>query len=141
MRFILIYSVLNTISEYTYFYISKNITSYNLFCFENRRKPSVYLLRKMLENLSLISCIMLRKLRLRWKKRFSCDKTWCSSDLAQLVSYPYSRGRSTRYSDRLDIFLSPFLDVTRMSMSTVSFLGQLDSGILCLQNAFPWPMI
>ena len=30
------------------------------------------------------------------------------------------------------IFLSPFLDVTRMSMSTVSFLAQQDSGILCL---------
>ena len=30
------------------------------------------------------------------------------------------------------IFLSPFLDVTRMSMSTVSFLVQLESGILCL---------
>ena len=30
------------------------------------------------------------------------------------------------------IFLSPFLDVTRMSMSTVSFLAQLDPGILCL---------
>ena len=30
------------------------------------------------------------------------------------------------------IFLSPFLDVTRMPMSTVSFLAQLDSGILCL---------
>ena len=30
------------------------------------------------------------------------------------------------------IFLSPFLDNTRMSMSTVSFLAQLDSGILCL---------
>ena len=34
------------------------------------------------------------------------------------------------------IFQSPFLDVTRMSMSTVSFLTQLKSGILCLQNAF-----
>ena len=34
------------------------------------------------------------------------------------------------------IFLSPFLDVIRMFMSTVSFLAQLDSGILCLQNAF-----
>ena len=33
------------------------------------------------------------------------------------------------------IFLSPFLDITRMSMSTFSFLAQLDSGILCLQNA------
>ena len=30
------------------------------------------------------------------------------------------------------IFLSPFLDVTRMSMSIVSFLAQLDPGILCL---------
>ena len=30
------------------------------------------------------------------------------------------------------IFLSPFLDVTRMSMSIVSFLAQLNSGILCL---------
>ena len=30
------------------------------------------------------------------------------------------------------IFLSRFLDVTRMSMSTVSLLLQLDSGILCL---------
>ena len=30
------------------------------------------------------------------------------------------------------IFLSPFLDVTRMSKSTVSFLAQLDSGILSL---------
>ena len=34
------------------------------------------------------------------------------------------------------IFLSPFLDVTRISMSTVSFLAHIDSGILCLQNAF-----
>ena len=34
------------------------------------------------------------------------------------------------------IFLSPFLDVTRISMPTVSFLAQLDSGILCLWNAF-----
>ena len=29
-------------------------------------------------------------------------------------------------------FLSPFLDVTRMPMTTVSFLAQLHSGILCL---------
>ena len=32
------------------------------------------------------------------------------------------------------IFLSTSLDVTRMSMSTVSFLAQLDSGIICVQN-------
>ena len=30
--FITIYSVLNTLSEYTYFYISENITSYTFFC-------------------------------------------------------------------------------------------------------------
>ena len=32
------------------------------------------------------------------------------------------------------IFLSPFLDVTSMSMSTVSVLAQLDSGILSGNN-------
>ena len=51
----------------------------------------------------------------------------CSSELAQLVPLPYSR-----YSDRCKVFLSPFLDVSRMFMSTVSFLAQLDSGILSL---------
>ena len=56
----------------------------------------------------------------------------CSSELAQLIPLPYSRGRSPDYSDRLHIFLSLFLDIARMSMSTVSFLGQVDSGILCL---------
>ena len=30
------------------------------------------------------------------------------------------------------IFLSPFLDVTRMSMSAVSLQSQVDFGILCL---------
>ena len=39
------------------------------------------------------------------------------------------------------IFLSPFLDITRMSMSGVSFLTQLDSGILCILDAFLWPRI
>ena len=34
------------------------------------------------------------------------------------------------------IFLSLFLYVIRMSVSTVSFFAQLDSEILCLQNAF-----
>ena len=62
----------------------------------------------------------------------------CSSELARLVSLPFSRGRSARYSDGLH---SPFLDVTRMSMSTVSFLAQLGSGILCLLNACHWPII
>ena len=41
------------------------------------------------------------------------------------------------------IFQSPFLDVIsrslsiRMSISGVSFLSNLDPGILCLSNAFP----
>ena len=56
----------------------------------------------------------------------------CSSELAQLVPLPFSRGRSTCYSDGCMIFLSPFLDATRMSMSTVSFHAQLNFGILCL---------
>ena len=34
------------------------------------------------------------------------------------------------------IFLSPFIDVTRISISTVSFFAQLDSVILYLYNAF-----
>ena len=37
----------------------------------------------------------------------------CSSELAQLVSFSFSQRRSTSCSDR-----SPFLDVTRMSMSS-----------------------
>ena len=32
------------------------------------------------------------------------DNEECSSELAQLVPLPYSRGRSTRYSDRLHDF-------------------------------------
>ena len=55
----------------------------------------------------------------------------CSSELAQLVPLSYSGGRSARYQNRLHDLLSPFLDVTRMSMATISFLAQLDSGILC----------
>ena len=54
----------------------------------------------------------------------------CSSELAKLVPLPYSRGRPACYSDRLHYF-----SVT-ISISTVSFLAQLDFGILCLQNAF-----
>ena len=34
-----------------------------------------------------------------------------------------------------------YKNVIRMSMSTVSFLEQLDTGILCLQNAFLWSLI
>ena len=50
----------------------------------------------------------------------------CSPKLAQLISLPYSRGLLSILIESM-IFLSPLLDVTRMSMSTVSFLTQLDS--------------
>ena len=56
----------------------------------------------------------------------------CSSEQTQLVPLSFLRGRSTRYSDRLHDFSVPFLYITRMSISSVSFLAQLDSGILCL---------
>ena len=63
----------------------------------------------------------------------------CSSELAQLVSLPFLLGKPTRSSDRLHDF--SVTNVTGRSMSTVSFLTQLDSGILFLRNAFFWPMI
>ena len=46
----------------------------------------------------------------------------CSFELAHLVLLPYSRESSTRYSDRLHDFSVTISDVTRMSMSTVSYL-------------------
>ena len=52
----------------------------------------------------------------------------CSSELAQLVPL----FRSTRYYDRLHDFSVSILDVTSMSMPTVSFLAQQGSGIICL---------
>ena len=56
----------------------------------------------------------------------------CSSEVSQMVSVPYSQGRSTHYSDRLHDFsvtiLRRYKDVYK---STVSFLTQLDCGILC----------
>ena len=55
----------------------------------------------------------------------------CLSEHAQLVPLPYSQGRSTRHSDRLHDFLSQFLDITRIFISIVSSLVQLDFGIIC----------
>ena len=57
----------------------------------------------------------------------------CSLELAQLVPLAFfEEGLLVILIDSM-IFLSPFLDVTRMSMSTVSFLAQLDS----LWNSVP----
>ena len=56
----------------------------------------------------------------------------CSSELAQVVPLPCSLGRSTVILIDPIIFLSPFLDVTGISISIISILVQLDSGILKL---------
>ena len=63
----------------------------------------------------------------------------CSSELVQLLYSCYS----LFFFILIDcmIFLPPFLDVTKMYLSRIPFLAQLDSGILYLQNAFLWPMI
>ena len=63
------------------------------------------------------------------------------SELAELVPLPYCQGRSTCYSDRLPDFSGTIPRCSKMSMSAVSFLAQLSSGILCLLNVFLWPMI
>ena len=60
----------------------------------------------------------------------------CSSELAQLVPLPFFKAGLLIILIDCVIFLLLFLAVTRMSMSTVSFLAQPDSGILWLQNAF-----
>ena len=65
----------------------------------------------------------------------------CLSKLVELVLLPYSSGRSTLYSDRLHDFSVTIPRCFKNVMSTVSFLTQLDSGILCLWNPFLWPMI
>ena len=56
----------------------------------------------------------------------------CSSELTQLFHFYFLKGGLLVILIDSIIFMSPFLDVTRMSMSTVSFLAQLNSGILCL---------
>ena len=55
----------------------------------------------------------------------------CSSELVQLVPLPFSRGRSTRYSDRLHDF-SVTIPRCYEDVYVNSFFPQLDSGILCL---------
>ena len=55
----------------------------------------------------------------------------CSAELTQLVPLPFSRGRFTRYSDRLHNF-SVTIPRCFKDIYVNSFLAQLDSGILCL---------
>ena len=56
----------------------------------------------------------------------------CSPELAQLAPFLILVGGLLIILIDCLIFLSPFLDVTRISMSTVSFLAQLNSEILYL---------
>ena len=56
----------------------------------------------------------------------------CFSELAQLVPVLCLEGGLLVILIDCMIFLSSFLDVTRMSISTVSFLAQLGSGIFYL---------
>ena len=56
----------------------------------------------------------------------------CLSELDQLVSLPYFVGDIFIILIDSINFLSPFLNVIRVSKSIVSFLPQLDSGILWL---------
>ena len=66
---------------------------------------------------------------------FRCYFSRCSPERTELLPFPDYCRRSSRCSKiGYLIFLLPFLDVIRMSMSTISFLAQLDSGILYLQN-------
>ena len=62
----------------------------------------------------LVHCRNIGSLSLFYRYYFGI----CSSELTQLVRLPYSRGRSTCYSDRLHVILSPFLDLTRMYVNS-----------------------
>ena len=59
-----------------------------------------------------------------------------SSELAQLVPLFFLEGDLLIILIDCIIFLSTFRDGTRMSMSIVSLLAQLDPGILYLENVF-----
>ena len=56
----------------------------------------------------------------------------CSPELAQLFHFLFIEGSLIVRMINHTIFLSPFLYVTKMCMSTVSFLAELDPRILCL---------
>ena len=65
----------------------------------------------------------------------------CFSELAELVPLLFSRGRSARYSDRLHDF-SVTIPTCYKEVYVNSFFPRTARlGILCLQNAFFWPMI
>ena len=81
----------------------------------------------------LVQCVNIASLSLFHRYYFSR----CSSVLAQLVSLPYSCGRSTRYSEKLH---NSSVTIPRcykdFYVNSFFFLTQLDSEIFCLWNAF-----
>ena len=68
-------------------------------------------------------------------------KQSCLLFVAGLIPFPHCCWRSCRYSNSLHDF-SVIITICCDDFYVNSFfLAQLDSGILCLQNAFPFPMI
>ena len=57
------------------------------------------------------------------------------TEWTEWIPLPHARSRSTPFSDRLYHF-HVIISRCCKDLSTVSFLAQLDSGYLCLQNAF-----
>ena len=58
----------------------------------------------------------------------------CSSELAQVVPLPYSRGKSIHYSHRLHDFPATIPRCYKDVYVNSFFLPKLDSGIICLCN-------
>ena len=87
MCFILMYCVLNTLSEYTYFYISKNITSYTFVaCFQNLQKCSVYpWWNKIISGKRNSTKMSFLKTQLQISKT-RCVDTYCSCNRASQFS-------------------------------------------------------
>ena len=113
-----------------YLYRSTICPCIEYFCHVWADAPSCYL--ELLDKLQKQICVTVS---LALCQNVACVSTfyryyfgWCSSELAELAL----EGALLAILTDCMIFLSPFLDVRRTSLSTVSFLAQLDSGILCL---------
>ena len=65
----------------------------------------------------------------------------CSTRLAQVVPFPYSWGKYILYSDRLHDFFGTIPGCYKDVYVNIFSLEKLDSGILCLENAFLLPII
>ena len=89
--------------------------------------------RKIRGNCNLL--IKVKFHQLEWSSPLSLfDRYYfgrCSSELAQLVPLPFSRG-SSAHSDRLHDFSVTIPRCYKDVYVNMSFLAQLDSGILCL---------